>query len=232
MNDDERWAAIDAQRLRTVALLQDLAPADWDHASLCDGWRVRDVAAHLTKQQMTLGDALKDVVRHPGRLNHIIHAGAVSEAKRRSPEELIAAIGRMVGSRQHNVGVTAHETLIDIVVHGQDIAVPLGRRLEVPAEIAATVAARVWASQATRKGRRMARVFRPLPYQSYRLVATDTEWSVGQGPEIRGPIQAILLLLTGRTARYADLDGPGAAALGATLGPRATGATPDSDRED
>ena len=34
----------------------------------------------------------------------------------------------MVGSRRHNVGVTPYETLIDIVVHGQDIAVPLGRR--------------------------------------------------------------------------------------------------------
>jgi hypothetical protein len=64
----------------------------------------------------------------------------------------------------------------------------------------------------------MARVFRPLPYSSYRLIATDTEWSVGDGPEIRGPILAILLLLTGRTAGYTDLAGPGAAALRATLG--------------
>ena len=64
----------------------------------------------------------------------------------------------------------------------------------------------------------MARVFRPVPYQSYRLIATDTEWSVGEGPEIRGPILAIVLLLTGRTAGHADLAGPGAAALGATLG--------------
>ena len=59
MNEDELWAAIDAQRVRTVRLLQDLTPADWELASLCDGWPVRDVAAHLTMQQMTLGDALK-----------------------------------------------------------------------------------------------------------------------------------------------------------------------------
>ncbi|MCE3276326.1 MAG: maleylpyruvate isomerase family mycothiol-dependent enzyme, partial [Propionibacteriaceae bacterium] len=55
MNDDELWAAIDAQRVRTVRLLQDLTPANWELDSLCDGWRVRDVAAHLTMQQMTLG---------------------------------------------------------------------------------------------------------------------------------------------------------------------------------
>ncbi len=40
-------------------------------------------------------------------------------------------------------------------------------------------------------------VFRSVPYEGYRLTATDTEWSVG-GLEIRGPMLAILLLLTGR----------------------------------
>ena len=76
----------------------------------------------------------------------------------------------------------------------------------------------MWAFQASKKGRRLARVFRPLPYQAYRLVATDLDWSIGGGPEIRGPILALLLLLTGRTAGYADLTGPGAAALGTALG--------------
>lgn len=220
MNDDELWTAIDSQRLRTVALLRELSPADWDHASLCEGWRVRDVAAHLTMQQMTVGDALKGLLRHPaglGSMNHMISALAVSEANRRTPDELISAISGMVGSRRHNVGVTAYETLIDIVIHGQDIAIPLGRRLEVPADTAATTATRVWASLPTRKVR-MLGVFKPVPYRSYRLVATDVEWTVGEGPEIRGPILAILLLLTGRTAGYADLAGPGAATLGAALG--------------
>lgn len=42
-----------------------------------------------------------------------------------------------------------------------------------------------------------------------RLTATDVEWSVGEGPEIRGPISAILLLLTGRRAALPRLSGPG-----------------------
>ena len=160
MNDDELWAAIDAQRLRTVTLLEDLTPLEWDRPSLCDGWRVRDVAAHLTLQQMTLGDGLKAMIRHPGGVNHLIHTAAVREANRRPPEELIADIGRMVGSRRHNFGLTARETLIDIVVHGQDIAVPLGRRLEVPPGSAAAAATQVWSYQASRIGRRIARVNR------------------------------------------------------------------------
>ncbi|MFP5282381.1 MAG: hypothetical protein ACLGIF_02910, partial [Actinomycetes bacterium] len=156
-------------------------------------------------------------LRHPGGLNHVIHAAAVSSAERPT-EELIAEIRGTIGSRRHNVGVTPRETLIDIIVHGQDIAIPLRRRLEVDPGAAATAATRVWSGQATAKGRRMARVFRPVPYQSYRLTATDAEWSVGAGPEIRGPILAILLLMTGRTARCSDLAGPGAAAFGAAIG--------------
>ena len=218
MNDDELWAAIDAQRMRTVKLLQDLTPTEWDHASLCDGWRVRDVAAHLTMQQMTLSDGLNGFLRHPGGMNHVIHAAAVAEANRRPPERLIAEISRTIGSRRFNVGVTPRETLLDIIVHSQDMAIPLQRHLDVPVTAAADTASRLWSYQTTRKGRWMARVFRPVPYQSYRLTATDTAWSVGDGPEIRGPILAIVLLLTGRTAEYADLAGSGAAALEAALG--------------
>ena len=85
------------------------------------------MAAHLTLQQMTLGAALLAALRHPGSLNHIINASARDRATRPT-DRLIAEIRGMVGSRRHNVGVTPLETLIDIVVHGQDIAVPLGRQ--------------------------------------------------------------------------------------------------------
>jgi uncharacterized protein (TIGR03083 family) len=218
MTDDELWADIDALRTRTVTLLENLTTAEWDHASLCDGWRVRDVAAHLTMQQMTLRDGLKGLLRHPGSINHVIHAAAVSEANRRPPEQLITQIRDTIGSRRVNVGMTPRETLLEIIVHGQDMAIPLRRQLAVPAKAAAFTATQLWSYQASPKGRWMARVFRPVPFRSYRLIATDSEWSVGAGPEIRGPILAIVLLLSGRTAGYADLTGPGAAALGATLG--------------
>ena len=106
---------------------------------------------------------------------------------------------------RHNVGVTAWETLIDIVVHGQDIAVPTGHPLEVGPTVAAAAASRVWDGQLSRKGRRMAKVFRRLPYHGHRLSATDIDWSVGEGPEIRGPVLALLLLLTGRPVVIPEL---------------------------
>jgi uncharacterized protein (TIGR03083 family) len=217
MNDDELWAAIETQRLRTADLLEGLAPAEWDHASLCDGWTVRDVAAHLTLQQMTLGAGLRVLLRHPGNLNRMIRDSARSRA-RLPTNRLIADIRGMVGSRRHNVGVTPQETLIDIVVHGQDIALPLGRTLEVPPKVAASAASRVWSYRTSARDKMKARVFRTVPYDGHRLTATDACWSEGEGAEIRGPILAILLLLTGRPVGLSQLTGEGAAVLAAKLG--------------
>ncbi len=212
MNTDALWAAIDTQRLRTADLLGELAPEAWDTPSLCDGWTVRDVAAHLTLQQMTLGSALTAALRHPGSLNHVINASARHQA-RRPPEQLIAEIRGMVGSRRHNIGVTPLETLIDIVVHGQDIAVPLGRDLTVSPWTAVTTADRLWWFRSTRMGRLKSKVFADLDDQGLRFVAADADWSAGAGDEVRGPLVSIVLVLTGRPVGAAALEGPGASRL-------------------
>ena len=216
MNPDELWAAIDTQRLRTTDLLNELTPGEWDTPSLCDGWTVRDVAAHLTLQQMTLGSALLAALRHPGSLNHIINASARDRATR-PPDRLIAEIRGMVGSRRHNVGVTPLETLIDIVVHGQDITVPLGRNLAVPTWAAVTTADRLWWSRTTRIGRLKAKVFADLDHRGLGFVATDADWSAGVGDEVRGPLLSIVLVLTGRPVGADALEGPGASRLGRRL---------------
>jgi uncharacterized protein (TIGR03083 family) len=132
-------------------------------------------------------------------------------------ERIIAGIRDTVGSRKHNVGVTALETLVDIVVHGQDIAHPLGRSLPVPADAAAAAASRVWGYQASRSGRWKSKVFRSLPYDGLRLIATDADWRAGEGAELRGPMVSLLLLLTGRRVVLPGLDGPGAVVLSERL---------------
>ena len=73
----------------------------------------------------------------------------------------------------------------------------------------ATAASRVWDGQSSRKGRKKAKVFRRLPYEGHRLSATDIDWSVGQGPEIRGPVLMLLLVLTGRSVAISQLEGEG-----------------------
>lgn len=207
LNDDQLWAAIDAQRLRTAQLLDELSDEQWRHPSLCEGWTVRDVAAHLTLQQVGPGAAVLMLLKHPGGVNRLIREAARDRAALPT-EELIARLRASVGSRRHNLGLTGREILIDILVHSQDIAVPLGLPLEIPPEAAAEAATRMWSS-----GGMKARVFRDIPLGRFRLVADDIDWAVGAGPEIRGPISALLLLLTGRPAALPRLTGPGADTL-------------------
>jgi hypothetical protein len=84
-------------------------------------------------------------------------------------------------------------------------------------------ATRVWSDHLTRRGRWKLRVFRSVPYEHYRLTATDMPWSVGEGLEIRGPILAILMVLTGRLVCLPQLTGEGAVALREQLDPSGQG---------
>lgn len=206
------WSTVDTQRGRIADLLDTLTPQDWRHPSLCAGWTVRDVAAHLAMQPVTFGAGLRGLLRHPGNVNHMINMTAKDRAAEPT-DRLVAGIRATVGNHRPNPGLTNLEALIDIVVHGADIAVPLARELPVPPEAAAVAASRMWACQETRRGRKKLRVFRGVPFGRYRFTATDTDWSVGEGPEIRGPIVSILLVLTGRPAGLAHLTGAGTGTL-------------------
>ena len=211
MNRDQIWQVIEAQRLSVADLLDDLADEEWRQPSLCEGWTVRDVAAHLTLQQIGIGGLLATMISFRGSFDRTIqHA-----ARRRAawPTDRIAAdIRDTAGFRRHNLGVTYLETLTDILVHGQDIALPLGRRLDLPPAAAAVAADRVLSM----------RWPPPLPaarkMRGFRLVATDTSWSTGDGPEVQGPMGAILLVCAGRLTALPQLSGEGAPALAAAVG--------------
>jgi uncharacterized protein (TIGR03083 family) len=215
---DALWAHVDDQRRRTADLLDRLRPEEWDHPSLCEGWTVRHVAAHLTLQQQRLRDVVAFVARHPRlmrslTLNASIHDSAVVQAEVLSCDEIIARIRGMIGSRRHNAFVTALETLTDILVHSQDIAVPLDRELVMQPAASALAATRRWDTRNTW----MATVNRRIALDGYRLSATDSTWTRGDGLEVAGPIGSILLLLTGREVALEHLTGAGADALRSML---------------
>ncbi len=207
------WSAIDDQRRRTADLLEQLSEPQWRQPSLCPGWTVRHVAAHLTLQQQRIGDITAFLARHPSMLRHLtlnrtISHSAVLQAQLPT-QEIVHRIRATVGSRRHNVLVTPLETLTDVLVHSQDIAVPLRLDLPMAPTASALAATRSWST----RGTWLATVFRPLPLEGCRLTATDIDWSRGDGPPVAGPIGALLLLLTGRTAALAQLSGAGADAL-------------------
>lgn len=105
--------------------------------------------------------------------------------------------------------MTPLEALTDILVHGQDIAIPLGLDLVMRPSACTLAATRRWDTRRTW----LSMVFRKLPLDGYRLTATDADWTRGQGPDVAGPIGALLLLLTGREAALDQLAGEGGDAL-------------------
>lgn len=215
MDTNQVWAAIDTHRGATADLLATLSDQDWCRPSLCDGWTVRDVAAHLTLQELGFVDGVRMALRYGIRdLNRTIREAARAKASA-DPAELVRGLRDTIGSRRHNVGLTPRETLIDILVHSQDIAIPLQRELPLPAAAAGEAASRVWSYAGGRK----ADVFRALPVREVRFEATDIAWEVGAGPAARGPIAAVLLTLTGRRPGLDQLTGPGAERLRAALEP-------------
>lgn len=206
MNRDDVWQGIDDQRRRLVDLLEDLSDQGWQHPSLCEGWTVREVAAHVALQNTTWSAMPRGVLEmiKAGGMNGAIHAMACRHAKRPT-ERIVAEIRDRIGVWQPLPTLTYRESAIDYLVHLQDIAIPLGREQATPVDVASVAAERVWRSPRMFHARHR--------FAGYRFVATDTEWSAGRGREVTGPISAILLLLTGRRARLDRLAGPGADAL-------------------
>jgi uncharacterized protein (TIGR03083 family) len=220
VNPDQIWQAIDTQRADLCDLLADLNDDEWCQDSLCTGWTVRDVAAHLTMQQLGLRDVVSVMRKWRGSMDRTTAHVARLRAAELTTEQLIAGIRGMIGSRRHTLGVTYLETLCDILVHSQDIAIPLGRHLDVPAAAAAVAVTRALSM----------RWPPPLPsakkLAGFHVTATDATWSTGEGPTVQGPMAALLLVYCGRLTALPQLTGEGAAALTARLAPQPTAEHP------
>lgn len=207
---DDVWAVVDAERRSLADLLDDLSADEWEHPSLCAGWRVREVAAHLALAHTGRMAGAVAMARAGGSFDRMIRDTARRHAVV-PPEQLVAEIRAMVGSRRRAPFISHLEPMLDVLVHGQDIAVPLGRPRGMPVDAAAAAATRVWTM-----GWPMSRAFRARSrLRGLALTATDAAWSVGEGESVEGPMEALLMLLTGRTAAaLGRLAGPGLALAG------------------
>jgi uncharacterized protein (TIGR03083 family) len=188
MDSETIWQHIDTERSRVADLLESLPMAAWGQHSLCDGWSVRDVGAHLTFSHARLRDVAWPAVRTGFRYNEMIRYAAL-----RSPlthAQIVAKLRGFVGSRRRAPFVTELEPLLDILVHSQDICVPLGITHPMPVDAAVAAADRVLSLRGPM------RLWNPP--RGVRLVATDADWAYGDGAEKEAPIQSHLLTLTGR----------------------------------
>lgn len=197
------WRVIDALRLQVADLFDDLPREQWATRSLCDAWTVRDVGAHLSLAALTpLREVLGFAVRSGFRFDPMIREATLARARSRTDAEVVSDLRSLVGNRRLAPGTLWRDPLLDVLVHAQDIARPLG--IPAPEDPRAAAVAAEWA---------WARAFPFFPgrrLKGLRLVATDVDWSRGSGEEVHGPVTSLLLLSVGRRTAFDELGGPGA----------------------
>lgn len=194
VDSDEIWGHIDLERGFLADLLESLSPEDWQRQSVCEDWTVRDVGAHVAMAESRVRDLVWPAIRSGFRYNAMVSYAALHNPA--SHEEIVATIRGFAGSRRTAPFISELEPLLDVMVHVQDVCLPLGIERRIPTEVAAVTATRMLALRGPmRLWRAPSRV---------RLVATDTEWTYGEGQVVEATMQAILLGLTGRQPLTSD----------------------------
>lgn len=194
------------ERADLAEFLATLTPQQWDAPSLCAGWTVKDVVAHMISYEElgTLGLLKRFAKGWVVRANQV---GADEFADFSAPQllDFLRAHLQPCGLTAGFGGMIA---LVDGTIHHQDIRRALGRPRTVPADRLERVLALVPGNPRLGAGRRI---------RGLRLRATDVDWEHGHGPKVTGPGEALLMAMTGRPAALADLAGPGLQTLAARL---------------
>ena len=172
---------ITEQRLGLARLLEGLSETEWEQPSLCVGWRVRDVAAHvaMAPQVPGLGSMLADGIRARGNFHRLNHDVAVRHAARPT-REIVAELRTYADSRRlpvvtnyRNISSTCSSTLRTSLFRWAGI-IRCHPRLRGPVPTGCGL----WDG---RSG--------PATGCAGCGLASDTDWSAGAGVELRGPIR-------------------------------------------
>lgn len=195
-----------AERADLAEFLATLAPQDWEAPTLCTRWSVKDVVAHvISYEELSTPQLVKRFAKGwIVRTNQI----GVDEFASLSPQQLLEFLGNHLQPRGLTAGFGGMIALVDGTIHHQDIRRALNRPRTVPADRLERVLGLVPGNPRLGAGRRIRRL---------RLRATDVDWAHGNGPEVTGPGEALLMAMSGRPAAVAELAGPGLRTLAARL---------------
>lgn len=195
------WPMVHVERAALITDLADLTDDQWDRPSLCPGWTVHDVVAHLVNNaKATRLGIVRDMARARFNFDRQ-NAQGVERERGATAHETLARL-RQVATRTSTPPAPLDSRLVEEVVHGEDIRRPLGLVRTYQAEA----------------------VIRSLRYQArtpaavggakevsatIRLRDAASAVSIGDGPEVRGPALSMLMAISGRKEALADLAGPG-----------------------
>lgn len=200
LSASDYWRLIHAERARIADMIDGLTTHQWHSESLCTTWTIEDVVAHLTAAANT-GTV--------GWIRSITFAGF--NADRHNARRLAGCLGhtpQQTAERfRESVGLTRAPTkdhpayLGEVIVHGQDIARPLGIQL-TPDLLATREVAEFFArNDFAVKSRSL--------INGLALEANDADFATGRGKFVRGPLLSLVMTMAGRRVYCADLDGEG-----------------------
>jgi uncharacterized protein (TIGR03083 family) len=189
MSETQTWTMIHEERARAADMLESLSPEQWTTDSLCAGWNVGQVAAHIMiAGEQTTGRFLTRLIGSGFRFDTMTQRD-VRHVSQVPPGEIIARI-RARTTTTNKPPAPAMAMLGEVVVHGTDIRQPLG--IEDDTSMEAKLACLNMFKNANF----------PVPgkktVEGLRLRATDTDWSHGSGPEVSGPAAALLMAMVAR----------------------------------
>jgi uncharacterized protein (TIGR03083 family) len=205
------WAWIAAERRALADLAEGLTPEQLATPSLCAGWTVRDVIAHLTLNlTFSPRQAAGALLRSGFRTSRFIQL-LTAEAAERTDAELVALLRDEADAQWGPPGFGPLAPLTDLLVHGVDLRRPLGiDHAPEPDALRTSLdfVVRPKASLAFAQRRH---------HKGVRHEASDLDWSHGDGPLVRGPARSLLAVLCDRPAPLDDLTGDGVAVLRSRL---------------
>jgi uncharacterized protein (TIGR03083 family) len=198
------WKLIHEQRQKVGNALGELTDAQWEADSLCAGWRVRDVVAHMVETQLMSPPRFIGKFAASGFRFDAFAANGVAQHASQTPASLLAQY-RETAPRTTSPPGPKVTWLAEAVIHGEDVARPTGTSVAVSPEALVAVADFTRGTTALLHGKQRS--------AGLRLRATDVDWTVGDGPEVSGPAASLILAMTGRKAAFADLTGDGVETL-------------------
>lgn len=192
------------ERADLLALLRQLTPAQWDAPSLCTGWRVRDVATHVVSYDELSTIKTVATFARGGLRTARVNQVALDRYRNLKPDEIIDLVARNQRPRGLPSGLGGGIALTDGTIHHQDIRRALGMARAIPEHrlipvLNFSLGAPTLSSKSNRRG--------------LKLVATDVDWTNGDGPTVSGPGEALLMAVAGRAEALGELSGDGLATL-------------------
>lgn len=195
------WPITVAARRSLLSVFEQLDDDQWEVRSLCEGWTIREVLAHLTlAARPPAGRYLAALARAKGSFDKANHTLAITDA-RQPVSKLLTDYRSVIDHRFSPPGWPQAAPLGDILLHSLDVRLPLGLATDQPPEHYEPVLDLLL----SRTGRSFTKAGRP----DVGWTATDGDWSHGVGPVVRGTIADIALTTAGRVARLDRLTGEG-----------------------